>query len=228
MCWPYGVKVTRPRRLLKDGDSLPNDKAYYPQGLVSCLYELMPRLAIDFDLYADTNEHQAALAHLKHRRAGDVVVSDRGDYSYDLLQAHVTRGLEAVFRRKNHANNATIPFRSSAEPEAIVAIKPNQETRASRQQRDPDTTPKPRPLRLVRYIVGDTEFALGTTLMVSDGFSIADRCELYHHRWHLEELYKSPNIFQDPRGLQRQNRDRGPSRTLCQLCGPHRNPINDQ
>ena len=190
-----GAKVNLPRRLLKEGYALPNDKAYYPQGLVSCLYELMPRLPIDFDLYAHTNERQAALAHLKHLRAGDVVVYDRGYSSYDLLRAHVTRGLDAVFRLKKNANSPTINFLDRTEQEVIVAIKPDPKARESLQQRDPDMTPQPLTLRLVRYSVGDTEFALGTTLMPSDGLSIADLCDLYHHRWRLEELYKSQKFF---------------------------------
>ena len=77
-----GSKINLPRPLLRAGYPLPQERAHYPQGLLSCLYELGPKLPIDFDLHAHGDERAAALAHLPAMAAGDVVVYDRGYYSY--------------------------------------------------------------------------------------------------------------------------------------------------
>ena len=47
-----GSKINLPRPLLRAGYPLPQERAHYPQGLLSCLYELAPKLPIDFDLHA--------------------------------------------------------------------------------------------------------------------------------------------------------------------------------
>ena len=49
--------------------------------MLSCLYELAPKLPADFELHAHGNERTAALAHLAATAAGDVVVYDRGYFS---------------------------------------------------------------------------------------------------------------------------------------------------
>ena len=76
-----GSKINLPRPLLRAGYPLPQERAHYPQGLLSCLYELAPKLPIDFDLHAHGDERAAALAHLPAMAAGNVVVYDRGYYS---------------------------------------------------------------------------------------------------------------------------------------------------
>src|SRR5438094_3873670 len=45
-----GSKVNLPRELLACGYSTPTQHAYYPQGLLSCLYQLKSQLPFDFDL----------------------------------------------------------------------------------------------------------------------------------------------------------------------------------
>ena len=93
-----GSKLNLPRPLLHNGYRTPSDSSHYPQGLLSCLYQLRARLPIDVDLSSHGNERAAALTHLPALRPGDVVVYDRGNYSYLMLHAHAQRGLQPVFR----------------------------------------------------------------------------------------------------------------------------------
>ena len=93
-----GSKLNLPRPLLHNGYRTPSDSSHYPQGLLSCLYQLRARLPIDVDLSSHGNERAAALTHLPALRPGDVVVYDRGYYSYLMLHAHAQRGLQPVFR----------------------------------------------------------------------------------------------------------------------------------
>jgi hypothetical protein len=66
--------------------------------LVSCLYHLPSHLPYDFDLSPNANERLMALAHLAVLKPNDVVVYDRGYFSYEMLYRHVEQGIETVFR----------------------------------------------------------------------------------------------------------------------------------
>ena len=105
-----GSKINLPRPLLRAGYRLPQERAHYPQGLLSCLYELAPKLPIDFDLHAHGDERAAALAHLPAMAVGDVVVYDRGYYSYRMLLAHAERGVHPLFRLQRNAGTAFDDF----------------------------------------------------------------------------------------------------------------------
>ena len=78
-----GSKLNLPRQLRANGYRTPSAQAWYPQGLLSCLYQLRAKMPVDFDLHAHGNERAAALGHLPALSEGDVVVYDRGYYSYE-------------------------------------------------------------------------------------------------------------------------------------------------
>lgn len=190
-----GAKINLPRPLVDAGYATPGKHAHYPQGLVSCLYELEPRLPFDFGLHADTNERRAAAGHLKALSAGDVVVYDRGYFSYEMLLAHVVRGQDAVFRLKRDANAETVAFLAGSLDDRTVEIRPDGKALARLKARHPGAAFGPLKLRLVRYAAGDTVFALGTTLTEDDGFRVEDLAAIYRARWRLEEMYKTAKWF---------------------------------
>ncbi len=124
-----GAKVSLPPPLADAGYRTQGDHAHYPQSLVSCLYELMPRLPTYFVLRADTNERRAAVEHLRILSAGDVVVYDRGCFSYEMLHAHAVRGQDAVFRLKRAPNAETVAFLAGPLQETLVGIRPDDRAR---------------------------------------------------------------------------------------------------
>ena len=178
-----GSKLNLPRPLVKFGYR-PPDNAYYPQGLLSCLYWLYARIPVDFDLCSHENERKAALTHLPALSADDVVVYDRGYFSYPMLHHHVERGLHPVFRIKNKANKWFDAFIGSDQTEAVVEISPSREHRkklgACISYR----------VRLIKYTFAKTNYVLATTLLDSEKYPIAHLSDLYHGRWSIEELYK--------------------------------------
>ncbi len=92
-----GSKVNLPRQLQKQGGyKLPSSTSYYPQGLLSCLYRLEPKLPIDFELNPSNDERKMALRHLQCLQANDVVVYDRGYYSYPMLYYHLTHVYQLI------------------------------------------------------------------------------------------------------------------------------------
>ena len=81
----------------------------------------------------------AAHAHLKTLSAGDVVVYDRGYYSYEMLLAHVSRGQDAVFRLKQDANAETVTFLAGALNEVTIEVRPGKKALTRLRACYPDT-----------------------------------------------------------------------------------------
>ena len=173
-----GSKLNLPRGLLEEGYQRPSDNAHYPQGLLSCLYQLHSQAPADFDLVAHADERKAARAHLHTLSPGDVVVYDRGYFSTAMLLAHVERGLHAVFRLKTNANREVSAFVNSGATDAEIALDAGEEGQA------------PLRLRLVRYEIADQSYFLGATLRDREHYRIADLAKVYHARWGVEELYR--------------------------------------
>lgn len=181
-----GSKLNLPRPLVESGYRTPGPSAYYPQGLLSCLYRLHTRLPIDFGLHAHADERRAARLHLDALAPGDVVVYDRGYYSFALLHAHAERGLHAVFRLQSNANSEFQAFLRSDSSAATVTLAATDDAR--RQQ--PAADWQPLRVRLVKYTAGQTVFALATTLLDAQRYRRRDLARLYHGRWSIEEYYK--------------------------------------
>ena len=176
-------KVTMPRELLKNGYRLPSKESRYPQGLVSTLYRLRTKTPVDFDLHSDDNERAAALRHLERLQPDDIVVYDRGYYSFQFLHAHVERGAHAVFRIQRNANADFDAFIDSGEAERTVSLGP------------PEDAPKSlrgvsHRVRLIACEAGDARFIVATTLLDRSRHAAADLSEMYRSRWSIEELCK--------------------------------------
>ena len=172
-----GSKLNVPRALIDEGCRTPNERCHYPQGLLSCLYRLDDRMPIDFDLAPHQNERRLAAGHIRHLRAGDVVVYDRGYYSKALLRDHVSRGLDCVFRLQRSSGTAFNAFIDSGDAERTVEI-----TAASG---------RPIAVRCLRLATDREDFFIATTLTDAGRFPRDALSRAYYRRWDVEELYKS-------------------------------------
>ena len=181
-----GSKLNLPRPLAQEGYRTPSSNAHYPQGLLSCLYQLRSRIPVDFDLLAHGNERLAALAHLRALAPGDVVVYDRGYYSFQLLHAHAERRLQAVFRLQRNASALFRDFILGDRTDHTVTVTPS----ADVLRQHPQAAFQPCRVRLIKYTVGTTTYTLATTLLDRQRYSVRDLADLYHGRWSIEELYK--------------------------------------
>ena len=175
-----GSKITLPRKLAQRGYRIPNG-AHYPQGMVSAMYRLNDRIPVDFDLFSHENERTAALTHLDHAAEGDVIVYDRGYFSFAMALAHWQRGLHFVFRIARNTSPAFDTFIASRETDLTATLEP---------PRDGPPGPSHR-IRLAKYAIGDTEYYLATSLLDSGRYPIPALSDLYHGRWGIEELYKT-------------------------------------
>ncbi len=185
-----GTKINLPRPLRHADYALPSNNAHYPQGLVSCLYQLKSQIPYDFDLASHMNERRMAQSHLMSLSAGDVVVYDRGYYSYAMLYAHQQRGVDVVFRLARGSGKAIDTFMDSEETDTIVTIEVARARQPAVREQHPTIEFIPLLLRLIKYTVDGTTYTLGTTLLDGDKYQQADFSDLYHARWGIEELYK--------------------------------------
>ena len=185
-----GSKINLPRELIEAGYRCPSPKAHYPQALVSCLYQLKTQIPTDFDMVAHGNERRMARAHLKALNAQDVVVYDRGYYSFEMLHEHVVRNLHPVFRVKRKAAAVIDQFIASDQTDAWVKIRPKAKQCQRIRSRDANAQCAPITVRLVKYVEAGTTYILTTTLLDRQQYTIPELSDLYHARWGIEELYK--------------------------------------
>ncbi len=107
-----------------------------------------------------------------------------------MLHAHAIRGLHAVFRMKRKTGIDVDRFIHGSCRDTITEVVPYPDTLTRLHRRNPGATFGPHRLRLVKYAVGDTVFALGTTLLDRDQYPIDQLSDLYHARWGIEALYQ--------------------------------------
>ncbi|MCK5805933.1 MAG: IS4 family transposase [Lentisphaeria bacterium] len=187
-----GSKINLPRSLVKLGYRTPNAKAHYPQGLLSCLYEIQSRLPYDFDLVAHSDERMCARKHLNVLEKNDVVVYDRGYYSYIMLHQHYQAGIHAVFRLQENSSTVIQDFFASSDTDRDVTISPSPRSASDILKRNPDLDIVPLRMRLLKYRVSETTYCLGTTLIDPEHrYSLQEFMDVYHSRWGVEELYKT-------------------------------------
>jgi len=183
-----GSKINLPRVMLKHGfDKSPT--ANYPQGLLSTLYQLKSKLPYDFDLVRHGDERVCALSHFSALNADDVVVYDRGYFSYKMLYEHAESGIHAIFRLQKNSYTEICHFIAETATDTVVTIEPKDDTRRDIAKHFPELNIKPLKLRLIKYTYEGTEYYLGSTLF-SDRYRVTDFSDVYHSRWGIEELYK--------------------------------------
>ncbi len=192
-----GSKINLPRELVSSGYRTPNKEAHYPQGLVSCLYEIRSQLPFDFDLVSHADERACAIKHLEALEDNDVVVYDRGYFSYVMLRQHAQTGIHAIFRLQENNISVIQEFFASEEPDRVVTIFPSRRAISDIRKKHPDLDIVPLKMRLLKYEVSGSTFCLGTTLLdPHQRYPIQDFMEVYHSRWGVEELYKvSKRVF---------------------------------
>ena len=176
-----GSRINLPRKLVREGYAPPSPEANCSQGLLTCLFQIGRRLPLDFALHSHLDERRAARQHLATLGPGDLVGYDRRYYSDALLRAHSDCQVEAVFRLQRNASDQVRTFFAGSSRDEIVTVEPT-ETDGDRQ--------RPCRLRLVKYVIRDKVYALGTTLLDAERYPVADLADLYHGRRSVEGLYK--------------------------------------
>jgi len=74
----------------------------YCQGIISCLYDIENKIPINYFLLKTRNEREAFRNQIKYLKSGDIVIFDRGYYSYDIIEKLELIGVNYIFRLKSN------------------------------------------------------------------------------------------------------------------------------
>jgi hypothetical protein len=185
-----GSKVSLPRPLFEYGFNAPKG-GHCPQGLVSLLLRLDDRMVCDVRISKHANERLEAHEHLAHLAPGDLVIYDRGYFSFALLAAHAERGVDAVMRLADTRNSPEIRrFWRSQETDQIITLDPTPETYRKTRRHHPDLRLGPLRVRLIKYRIQRKTYVLATTVL-DLGIQSDEFAKLYAQRWGAEEVFKS-------------------------------------
>lgn len=186
-----GSSVNIPRELVSAGFKISDEvRQHYPQGLLSCLYDVLSKTVYDFDFVSHMNERQAALEHLKVLKTNDIVIFDRGYFSSLLLDEFYNAGVHVLFRLQDGSSNKQIEtFVKSSQKEQVINYIPSDKALSKLKKKGINLEPKPIPFRLIKHHIKGETYIYGTTLS-RQKYSLASLMELYHERWDIEELYK--------------------------------------
>jgi hypothetical protein len=192
-----GSKINAPRGLLEYGYKTPRETTrHYPCAMVSGLYNLQEQLIYDFELVPHNDERRCVPGHLAKLEPGDLVIFDRGYFSYLILHQVLASGQHAVFRLQQGTTNSQVAaFWDSGRQDAIIEYIPSPVVKHDLKKRGHTSGFQPLAVRLVKCRIEDETHVYATTLMDQTGYPAECFADLYHGRWGIEELYKVSKQF---------------------------------
>jgi hypothetical protein len=191
-----GSKLTLPKELLRAGYETPGDHAYYPQGLLSGVYDLLSGIPLDFDFVHHNNERICALEHLKQAEQYSLNIYDRGYFSFELLADHIKYDINAVFRLQSNTKYTEIhEFWESEETDKIILLHPPRRILQDVKKGLFNIKLDPICVRLIKYTIEKNIYVLLTTLTDQDKYPENIFPEVYHSRWGHEEMLKVSKVI---------------------------------
>lgn len=185
-----GTKINLPMELKNEGYESRYRHQSYPHGLLSTLYHLGSGLVYDAILSANQNERFSLLSHMEKLSPGDVLVLDRGYFSYLILTKAIEKGIHLICRMKSGTvNNKIKDFWHSDEVDKVITYKPSTAVKFESKKQGYDIELKPLKLRLLKYTIDKNTYVCATTLL-DKAYQVSEFSEVYHGRWGIEELYK--------------------------------------
>ena len=195
-----GSKLNMPTGLLNYGFRVSkNSGRHYPNGMMSCLYNLHEQLVYDFELVDHNDERSCAINHFKTLKANDLVILDRGYFSYFMFYSVLQNNIDAVFRVQvgGTVNGKIQEFADSALIDTIIEYYPSAPVKHELKKRGHMINFEPLKIRLIKYIIKNQVYVCATTLMDQVKYPTECFSDLYHSRWGIEELYKVSKAFID-------------------------------
>ena len=208
-----GSKLNLPHELLLAGYKAPNKDQYYPQGLMSTIYHLGSGLIYDCLLSSNKSERHCILNQMNKLSPGDVLVSDRGYFSYLLLHQAVEKGIHLICRLQSGTMNENIKtFFDNDSNDTVIEYYPSAAVKSEIKKQGYHINYKIIKLRLIKYQIADEKYICATTL-IGNQYPLDEFPRVYHGRWGIEELYKISKEFIDVEDFHSKN-ERGVKQEL--------------
>jgi len=162
-----GTNICLLKSLQDDFQISSNGK--YCNVLINTLFDLEREIPINYYLSKAGDERNALTNQLGYLKKNDIVVMDRGYYSKKILYQLTQIGVNVMFRLRT---TLKILKKIDTCDDYIARVRSN------------GTTMK---LRIIKYIIDDTEYYIGTTLYEE---SIENLKNLYWQRWKIETHFR--------------------------------------
>lgn len=192
-----GSRLNLPRELINADYPLYRSQVrHYPQGLLSCLYDVINKVVVDFELVSHMNERRCLENHLSSIEGPALVMFDRGYFSYCLLHQCVKKGVDALFRLPIAGVNKEIEkFINSSETDQMIEYIPSTTVLHDLKKQGVFLQKEEIPIRLIKFYIKNEKYVFCTTLQDSEKYSVEDFKMIYNERWKIEELYKISKVF---------------------------------
>lgn len=189
-----GSKINLPHELLLNGYRAPNKGQYYPQGFMSIIYRLGSGFIHDC-LLSKESERYCMIKQMDTLFKNDVLVLDRGYFSYLMLYQAVEKGIHLICRLQSGTMNKAVEnFWKSDLIDTIIEYYPSNAVKSEIKQQGFYLIYKPIKLRLIKYQIEEEIYVCATTL-IEEYYPVNEFPHLYHDRWGIEELYKISKEF---------------------------------
>lgn len=184
-----GSRVNLPSALRKNGFYTPPN-GYYPQGLLTGVFRLSDRMITDLNFSSNLNERESAKAFLAQYSSQDVMIYDRGYFSYVFALEHLRCRVGAVFRisRGDHIKEIKDAW-NRKENDFVISLSPGKLTRAKALRDFYREEMEFLRIRVIKYLIEDEEYMLLTTIL-DESITAEDFKLLYAKRWLIEEFLK--------------------------------------
>lgn len=190
-----GSKINLPHELLEAGYTAPSEGQYYPQGVMSTIYHLSSGLIYDCLLSADRSERHSLILQMDSLSEKDILVLERGYFSYLILYQAVKRGIHLICRLQSGSMNKAIEtFWKSDSQDAVIDYSPSAAVKSEIKKQGYDLAYRAIQLRLIKYKINDEVYVCATTL-IGEAYPNNEFSKLYHGRWGIEEMYKISKEF---------------------------------
>ena len=189
-----GSKVRLSKRLEKDNYTRFNESAYYSSGLLSCLYNVDTHLIHDFNFTKNFSERDQALEHIKILEENDIVIFDRGYFSYLLLRKIVNKNAHCIFRMQNIRSKEFLKFLNNNKTDDVIECSPSKVVQYDLKREGHNINFSPIKLRVLKQEIEGVIYVFATTLIDSK-YKAVIFGNLYHKRWDIEELYKISKVL---------------------------------
>jgi Transposase DDE domain len=157
--------------------------------VASVLYDALNRVAVNALLAAaHSYEGDLAVKHLKHTKANDLVIYDRGYCSYRMITQTTSSGSDFLIRCPSGRFRVAADMLHGKGPDDVITTL----SAPSKFLADPENKAllTTQTVRFVRVTLDNGEYeVLVTSLLDQQAYKTADFLELYWMRWGIETFY---------------------------------------
>jgi Transposase DDE domain len=160
-----GTYIILLKNLYNDGFK-PSKNENYCIALLSTLFDIDKEIPINYGLFKNLNERKGLIKQLSYFKKNDILIMDRGYYSEELLYILNKNNIKVIFRLRTG-----------------LALTNNLKKNLNEYTVDINNNNQIIKFRIVRYLVDDKEYYLGTTIYDKN---ISYFKNIYWKRWKIE------------------------------------------